>query len=168
MRAMNLSSRFLSVFGLLTIAVFAVSCAQPGGGPASPSSLSGGAATTAAGPSAGYDASGTWSFVFTDVHGGFDGDFDSEVHQDPVTGDLTFLDNDDFLVTLERLSNGEGAIITYRQADIETGSRGCDFRVMGTARLDTTTNTLTMPFRLKQLDCDNLRVGGILTGTKIN
>jgi hypothetical protein len=85
-----------------------------------------------------------------------------------LTGDLTFLDNDHFLVTLERLSNGEGAIITYRQADIETGSRGCDFRVMGTARLDTTTNTMTMPYRLKQLDCDNLRVGGILTGTKIS
>jgi hypothetical protein len=162
---MNLSSRF-SLFGLLPIAIFAVSCAQPGTAPTSPSSV--GPSATAAGPSADYNASGTWSFVFTDVHGGFDGDFESEVHQDPVTGNLTFFDNDHFLVTLERLSNGEGAIITYRQADIETGSRGCDFRVMGTARLDTTTNTLTMPYRLKELECGNGRQGGLLIGTKIS
>src|SRR5262245_35048998 len=162
---MNLSSRF-SLFGLLPIAIFAVSCAQPGTAPTSPSSV--GPSATAEGPSADYNASGTWSFVFTDVHGGFHGDFETEVHQDPVTGDLTVLDNDDFLVTLERLSIAPAPIITYRQSDIETGTSGSAIRVMGTARLDTTTNTLTLPFRLKVLECSNGREGELLIGTKIS
>src|SRR5262245_34542505 len=165
MRAMNLSSRFLSVFGLLSITVFAVSCAQPGTGPASPSSLSGGPSATAAGPSADYVASGTWAFVFTDVHGGFGGDFESEVHQDPLTGDISFTDNDDVLIRLERLSNGAGAIITYRFAMIEDGQRCANIQEKGTARLDTTTNTLIMPFRLrlKGLEPCKATEGAILT-----
>jgi hypothetical protein len=169
MRVSTLSARWFS-FILLLIAG-TVGCGQSGTGvPApltAPSSLSV-PSTAALGPSAGYNASGTWSFVFTDVHGNFDGDFDSEVHQDPVTGDLTFLDNDDFPVTMERLSNGSGAIITYRVYDIDTHENGgCAIRVMGTVRLDTTTNTLTMPYRLKGLTC-NGRLGGILNGTKIS
>jgi hypothetical protein len=109
-------------------------------------------------------------FVTTSANGNLDGTFDSDVHQDATTGNLSLLDEDGVPVTLERLSEGTGAVITYRLSisdDHEAGS-DCDIRVKGTARLDTRTNTMTMPFRLKQLGCENLRAGAVITGTKLS
>jgi hypothetical protein len=157
---MRASSTAAAVVLIATLSV--VGCSQSTS-PTVPSSASS-VASSALGPGASYNASGPWHFVFTDVHGNFDGDFDADVHQDE-NGNLSFLDNDDFLVKLERL--GTGVIITYRNSQIDDQEHGgCAFRVTGTARLDTTTNTFTMPYRLKVLDCSNLRAGGVLTGTK--
>src|SRR5262245_494675 len=99
---MNLSTRFVTLFGLPLITVFAVSCAQPGALLTAPSSLTGAPAAAAVGPSASYDATGTWRFVST-----LDGE-DPETLITDVTqlanGNLQFLDDDNQLVTLERLS----------------------------------------------------------------
>jgi hypothetical protein len=165
----NLSTRLLLLFGLPLIAVFGVSCAQPGtAAPTSPSLLSARPSATAVGPSAGYDASGTWCIANTDAHGNLDGErFQRVITQDPATGDLLLTDEDGSPVRLERLSNGQGAIITYRISLIGSESNSaCDIRVQGTVRLDTSTNTFTGMVRLKQLGCDNARQGAGVTGTK--
>jgi hypothetical protein len=164
---MDLSARFLSRFGLLFITVFAVGCAQSGAGaPSSPSSV--GPSSAAVGPSAGYDATGRWHFVQTSSNPNLQDTFDADVHQD-ANGNLVLLLADDGNPVLERLSEGTGAIITYRLA--RTEPEDCPLRVQGTARLDTRTNTITMPFRLKELGgggCGNERAGAVVTGTKIS
>jgi hypothetical protein len=147
------------------ITVFAVSCAQPGAGPASPSSVSVPSAA-AAGPGADYIATGWWRFVTTDIHGNVDEPpFDTYVTQDG-DGNLHFLDEDDAPITLERL--GTGVILTYRLSITGEEGGGCDIRVQGTVRLDTTTNTLTGNIRLKQLGCDNGRQGVVVIGRMLN
>lgn len=163
---MHLSTRFLPLFGLPLITVFAVSCAQPGAGygvlPTSPSSLSVGPSAAALGPGASYNASGMWRFVTADVHGNVDDTFDTNVSQDG-NGNLSFLDEDGFPITLERL--GTGVIITYRLS-LTSEEEGCDdVRVQGTARLDTRTNTMTLPIRLK--GCSDT-LGFVVTGTKLS
>jgi hypothetical protein len=160
---MNLSTRFLHLCGVSLITVVAVSCTQAESGPASPSSLSGGPSAVALGPGAFYDASGPWRFVITDVHGNVEDTFDTDVSQDGK-GNLSFLDEDDALITLERL--GTGVIITYRQSMIAEGEP-CDIRIMGTVRVDTRTDTLTASIRLKELGCSNAREGFKVTGTKL-
>lgn len=165
---LDLSTRFLPLFGLFLITVVAVSCAQPGAGdgvlPTSPSSVSAGPSAAALGPGASYDASGTWRFDTTDAHGNVEDTFVTEVSQDG-NGNLSFLDDDGAPVTLERL--GTGVIITYRLS--LTGNEGgdCDIRIQGTARLDTRTNTITVKVRLKELGCSNGRQGLVVTGTKL-
>ena len=137
---MDLSTRSLPLSGVLLITVLAVSCAQPGAGLTSPSSV--GPSAAALGPGASYDASGTWHLVVADVHGNVEETFDTNVSQD-ANGNLSFLDEDGGLVTLERL--GTGVIITYRQSQIAPpeGGGDCDIHIQATARLDTRTNTLT-------------------------
>lgn len=163
---MNVSTRFLRLSGLLPIIVFAVSCAQPEGVlPTSPSSLSVAPSAAAVGPGASYNATGTWRFVTTDVHGNGAETFDTYVTQDG-NGNLSFLDEDGALVTLERL--GTGVIITYRLSNIGSEGGECDIRIQGTPRLDTRTNTLTAPIRLKELGCSNGRLGAFVTGTKVS
>ena len=180
---MNLSILPLRFFGLIPITVFAVSCAQSGasptspssltgaqGGasPASPSSLTGAPAAVAVGPSAGYDATGRWHFVQTSANPNLNDTFDADVIQDPTTGDLSLSDETGNPVILERLSQGAGAIITYRFALIDDEGGACDLRIQGTARLDTSTNTITLPIRLKELGCENGRAGAVVIGTKLS
>ena len=169
---MNLSTRFLPLLGLPLITVFAVSCTQSGFGdgvgPTSPSSLSVAPSAAALGPGDSYNANGRWRFVIADVHGNVDETFDTDVKQDPTNGNLSFRDEDGFLITLERLSPGSGAIITYRLSFIGNEGEDCDIRIQGTARLDTRTNTLTIAVRLKELGCSNGRDGSVVTGTKLS
>ena len=168
---MNLPTRLLPLFGLPLIAVVAVSCAQPGPGdgvsPASPSALSGPSAT-AAGPSAGYDASGTWCVVNTDAHGNpVDPPFEQLFSQDPDTGDLLFTDEGEPR-RAERLSNGQGKILTYQLSFNGNEGGECDLRIKGTILLDTTTDTFTSAnLRLKSL-CSSDRLGVGVRGTKGN
>jgi hypothetical protein len=168
MRVSTLSARWFG-FSLLLIAG-TVGCAQSETGapasPTSPSSLSGGPSATAVGPSAGYDASGTWCVVNTDAHGNpVDPPFEQLFSQDPDTGDLLFTDEGQ-LVRAERLSNGQGKIITYQVSFIGNEGGECDLRIKGTILLDTTTNTFTSAnLRLKSL-CSNERFGAGVIGTK--
>jgi len=158
----------IRVAALCFISLFAVSCAQGGASPTSPSALT--APAAAAGPSAGYDATGRWRFVQTSANPNLNDTWDADVLQDPTTGNLTVHDDDGNPVTLERLSQGTGVIITYRIAFISVeGSGPCDLlRIQGTARLDTTTNTMTLPIRLKQLGCENERAGAVVVATKLS
>lgn len=172
---MDLSIRSLPRFGVLLIAVIAVSCDQPGAGdaalPTAPSSLSVGP-SAAFGPGASYDASGVWRFVSTDVQGnpieGFE-TFDANVTQD-ANGNLSFLADEDELVTLVRL--GTGVIITYRFPPVADDEEGVDCKVLarGTGgRLDTRTNTLTINFQFRELGCSHFRLGPVvLTATKLS
>ena len=168
---MNRSTRLLPLLGLSLFAVVAASCAQPGPGdgaaPASPSALPGPSAT-AVGPSAGYDATGTWCVVNTDAHGNpVDPPFDQLFTQDPDTGDLLFTDEGQ-LVRARRLSQGQGKILTYQISFIGDEGGECDLRIKGTILLDTTTNTFTSAsLRLKSL-CSNERLGVGVIGTKGN
>lgn len=164
MRVSTLSARWFG-FSLFLIAV-TVGCAQPGTGvPApltSPSSLSVPSAA-AVGPSASYDATGCWRFVEEG-----ESPFVRYVSQDSSTGNLSFLDEDFSPIILERLSQGTGAIITYRISLIGDEGGECDIRIKGTVVLDTTTNTLTGRVRLKELGCSNGRLGAVITATKIS
>lgn len=161
---MRLSSRCLLVVAPL-LAVLAVSCAQSGNGSlTSPSSASAGAAATAAGPSAGYNATGKWHFV-TRLNDEED-TFDTMVTQLP-NGDLTFLDEDGAPVTLVRLSQGDGRIFTYRLHSVDDEGGECLVRAQGTVLLDTKTSTLSANVRLKELGCDNQRAPVTVTGTKL-
>ena len=164
MTRMRLAS---TCFIVSVLAVFAVSCAQPGA-PTTPSSLMGAPAANALGPSAGYNATGKWHFVQTSSNPNLEDTFDADVTQDLVTGNLSLLDDDGQLVILERLSQGAGAIITYRIALISDEGGACDLRIQGTARLNTATDTITIPIRLKELGCENGRAGALVTGTKVN
>jgi hypothetical protein len=165
----TLSARW---FGFLLLLIAGTAgCAQSETGapasPTSPSSLSAGPSATAVGPSAGYDASGTWCIANTDAKGNLEGDpFETIITQDPATGDLSLTDEDGMAVRLARLSNGQGAIITYRLSFIGNEGGECDFRAKGTLLLDTTTNTVTGNLRLKELGCSNERVGAGVIGRK--
>src|SRR5687767_13926433 len=129
---MDLSTRSLSLCGVLLNTILAVSCAQTGAGPTSPSSsLSGGPSATALGPGASYDASGMWRFVTTDADGNAEESFDTNVSQD-ANGNLSFLDEEGILITLERL--GTGVIITYRLS-LVSHEGDCELRIQGTPRL---------------------------------
>lgn len=168
------ATRSLPLFGVLLTTVFAVSCAQPGAGdgvlPTSPSSLSVGPSAAPLGPRASYDASGMWHFVVTDVHGNVEETFDSNVSQD-ANGNLTFLDEDGLLITLERLGTGTGVIIAYRQSQVvpPEGGGDCDILIQGTARLDTRTNTLTGNIFLRELGCSHQHLGPVfVTATKLS
>jgi hypothetical protein len=159
----------IRVVALCFISLFAVSCAQGGASPTSPSALTAPAAA-AVGPSAGYSATGRWHFVQTSANPNLNDTWDADVLQDPTTGNLTVHDDEGNPVTLERLSQGTGTIITYRIdfTSVE-GSGPCDLLgIKGTARLDTTTNTLTLPIRLKQLGCENERAGAVVVATKLS
>lgn len=166
---MVLSTRSLPLFGILLITVFGVSCAQPGAGnsalPTSPSALSAGAAATALGPGASYDASGLWRFVVTDIHGNDQESFDANVSQD-ANGDLSFLDEDGGLITLKRL--GTGVIITYRQSTIGNEGGECDVLIQGTARLDTRTHTIAANIILRELGCSRQHLRLIARGTRLS
>ena len=167
MRVSTLSARRFSFFLLLIAGT--VGCAQSEtGAPASltaPSSLSVRPSAAALGAGASYNASGMWRFVST-FPGEPEETFDAQVTQLP-NGDLTFTDEDG-PITLERLSQGDGKVITYRLAN--TGDQGgdCLVRVKATALLDTTTNTLTANIRLKELGCENQRVGLVVTATRLS
>ena len=63
---------------------------------------------------------------------------------------------------LERL--GKGVIITYRLSAILNEDGDCDVRVQATVRLDTRSDTITAPLRLKSL-CSIERQGLLVTGT---
>jgi hypothetical protein len=175
---MKVSTRSLHGFGFLLFTAAAVGCAQPGVSdlalPTSPSTVSVAPSRSlqsseiaTLGPGASYDASGMWHFVDADVHGNDEETFDTIVSQDG-NGDLSFVDPEGTPVTLERL--GTGVIITYRVSLIgsEGGEGDCDIRIQGTARLDTRTNTMTAPIRLKELGCSNGRLGRVVTATKLN
>ena len=161
-----MSTRSLSMFGVLLVTVVVAGCAQSGDGPTSPSAASAGSSGAALGPGASYDASGMWHFVVTDVHGNVEETFDSQVSQDG-NGNLSFLDEEGFLITLERL--GTGVIIAYRQSSIvpPEGGGACDVLIQGTGRLDTRTNTLTANIRLRELGCSHDHLGPVfVTATR--
>jgi hypothetical protein len=167
---MGVSTLSVRRFGFFLLLIAGtVSCAQSGTGVPAPltalSSLSVGPSAAAVGPGASYNATGDWRFV-TAFPGQPDEIFVAYVTQLP-NGDLTFEEGDG-PVTLERLSQGGGNVITYRLfgSGPESGT-DCDVRALGTARLDTTTNTLTANVRLKELGCDNQRVGFVVTATKL-
>lgn len=160
---MNLSTRFLTLFGLPLIIVLAVSCAQPGA-PTSPSTLSTGGTAAALGPGAAYNANGMWRFVVADVQGNVDETFAANVSQDG-NGNLSFQDADGNPITLERL--GTGVIITYRLFLTGDVDEGCDIRIQGTARLDTRTDTMTANVQLKQTGCSQEVLRQVVTATKL-
>ena len=164
MRVSTLPARWFGSFLLLIAGT--VGCTQSS--PASlttPSAVSVGPSATAAGPSANYTADGTWRFVST--LGDDTEVLITDVHQ-LANGDLQFLDEDNSLVTLKRLSQGSGAVITYRIAATDSEGGLCDVRAMGTVLLDTTTDTITAHIRLKELGCDNQRGEVSVTGTKLS
>jgi hypothetical protein len=161
----------IRVPALCFISLFAVSCAQGGVSPASPSAPTAPSASAAAGPSAGYDATGRWHFVQTSPNPNLVDTWDADVTQDSRTGNLIVHDEEGNPVTLERLSQGSGAIITYRLDLVSVeGTVSCDrLDIMGTARLDTSTDTLTLPIRLKTLQgCGNERAGAVIVATKLS
>ena len=159
---MDLSTRSVRLFGVLLISVLVASCAQPGAAdgvlPTSPGPLS-------AGPGASYDASGMWRFVTTDVHGNVDDIWDTNVSQD-VSGNLSFLDAEGSLVTLERI--GTGATITYRFSSIGNEGGDCDVSAQARVRLDTKTNTLSGNLLLRELGCSHDRLRLFVTATKLS
>jgi hypothetical protein len=109
-----------------------------------------------------------WHFVLTDAHGNLEESFDANVSQD-ANGNLTFLDEEGGLITLERL--GTGVIITYRQSQVAPpeGGGDCDILIQGTARLDTRTDTLTGNVFLRELGCSRQHLGPMfVTGTKLS
>jgi hypothetical protein len=174
---MNLPTRLLPLFGVPLIAVVAVSCAQPGPGdtasPTSPSAVAVPSATAAkpavaakSGPD--YDASGTWCVVNTDAHGTpVDDPAEQIFTQDPDTGDISFVDEGQ-LVTVRRLSNGHGKILTYQLSFVSNEGGDCDLRIKGTLMIDTTNDTLrSANLRLKSL-CSTERVGVGVIGRKGN
>jgi hypothetical protein len=166
---MNLSTRFLPLFGLLLITVFAVSCAQSGVGdgivPTSPSSLSVAPSAAALGPGDSYNANGMWHFVVADVHGNVDETFDAKVSQDG-NGNLSFVEPDGgLLISLERL--GTGVIIAYRLS-FTVDEDDCDILIQGTGRLDTRTNTMTVNLNLRELGCSNEVGHQVVTATKLS
>ena len=167
MRALSFHIRFFPLFGVLLISVLAVSCAQTGADgslPTSPSVASAGPSATALGPGATYDASGMWRFVTADRDGNVLETFDTAVSQDS-NGNLSFVDAEGAPVTLERL--GRGVIITYRLSVISNEDGDCDVRIQATVRLDTRSDTITAPLRLKSL-CSNERQGLHVTATKLS
>ena len=174
---MNLPTRLLPLFGLTLCAIVTVNCAQPGAregvsptGPSSVahSSVSGDPSVSAAGQSAGYDATGTWCVVNTDAHGNpVDDPVEQLFTQEPGTGDLLFMDEGQ-LVRAERLSNGQGKTITYRIDFISNEGGECNLGIKGTILLDTRTNTFTSSsLRLTSL-CSNEKLGVGVIGTKGN
>lgn len=159
---MPLSSRYLSVLAIPLIAVLAVSCAQSSSGSlTSPSGVP--AASTTAGPSAGYDATGMWRFVST-----FNGE--TETHDTFLTqlpnGDLQFPD-EGVTVTLVRLTKGDAKIIAYRLDTVSDEGSECLLGEKATVLIDTETNTLTANIRLKELGCENQRGAVTVTATKL-
>jgi len=176
---MNVSTRSLRWLGILLFATGAVGCAQPGvsdvGLPTSPSSLSTGPSASLVppsriatlGPGASYNASGTWHFVVADIDGTVNETFDTNVTQD-ANGNLSFLDEDGFPITLQRV--GTGVVIAYRLSFTAEGEEGteCDIRFQGTGRLDTRTNTLTANVHLRELGCSHERLGQVVTATKLS
>lgn len=104
----------------------------------------------------------------TDAHGNpVDPPFEQLFSQDPDTGDLLFTDEGQ-LVRAERLSKGQGKIITYQISFISNEGDECDLRIKGTILLDTTTNTFSSAnLRLKSL-CSSDRLGVGVIGTKGN
>jgi len=177
---MGVLIRSLSCFAILLVTVGAVGCAQPVapavGLPTSPSSVSVGPSASfvpssgiaTLGPGASYNATGVWRFVTTNLAGEVEETFDATVSQDG-DGNLSFLDEDDSPVTLNRL--GTGVIITYRLSQTASEEEGtdCAIQIQGTARLDTRTNTITMNnLRLRELGCSHERLRLFVTATKLS
>ena len=142
--------------------LFVVGCTQSPS-PTVPSSASS-VASSALGPGASYNATGTWRIVDSDVHGN-----DAEVSFTDITqdgeGNLHFLD-EGAPITAERL--GTGVIITYRLSFIGNEGGDCDLQIQGTMRLDTRTNTMTMNVLVRQLGCEHQHLNRVLTGTKVS
>jgi hypothetical protein len=119
-------------------------------------------ASSSLGPGASYQATGTWRFVTVNADGNVEETFETHVSQDG-NGNLSFLNGDGELVMLERL--GTGVIITY-SLSVTSVESGCDaVHVRGLARLDTNTNTMTLPIRLR--GCSQTE-GFVVTGTKLS
>jgi hypothetical protein len=168
---MDLSIRRLCWFGVMLIVVCLAGCSQPAGGdlalPISPSAvLAGPSASLPAGdiarlgPGASYNATGIWHFVVSNVHGEVDETFDVDMHQD-ADGNLSFIDDDGNLINLTRL--GSGVVVTYRLSFI-SDEEPCDFKVTGTARLDTRSETITINAALQDTDCSHSVL--VITATK--
>ena len=142
--------------------LFVVGCAQSPS-PTVPSSASS-VASSSLGPGASYDASGLWRLVDTDVNGN-----DAEVSYTEMTqdadGNLHFLD-EGTPITAERL--GTGAIITYRLSFIGSEGGPCDLLIQGTARLDTTTDTMTINVLVRELGCEHQHLNRVVHGTKVS
>jgi hypothetical protein len=152
----------LTAVVVLIAPLFVVGCSQSTS-PTVPSSALAASAPASAqlGPGASYDPTGLWHFVTT-INGNLDSTFDSNASQDS-DGNLHFVDDEGEPITLERL--GTGVIITY-SLSVTSAESGCDaVRVRALARLDTRTNTITIPLRLT--GCS--QTGEIVvTGTKLS
>ena len=161
----DLSTRSLSLFGVLLITALAAGCAQSGDGPTSPSAMSLASSGAASAPGASYDATGTWHFVTTDAEGNVIEDIETAVSQDGH-GNISFMNDADELITLERI--GSGVVILYRLAAVSDEGGDCDVRIHATVRLDTRTNTLTGALRLNERGCSNEKAKWTVTGTKVS
>jgi hypothetical protein len=106
-----------------------------------------------------------WRLVTTDGDGNVIEDIETIVSQD-VNGNLSFVNEADELVILERI--GTGVIILYRVSGVSDEGGECDVRINVTVRLDTRTNTLTGRINLKELGCSNERAGWTVNGRKLS
>jgi len=159
---MDVPARRLRWLGVMLFSICLAGCSQPAGGdlalPISPSAVSAGPSASVPsgevarlGPGASYDPTGIWHFVVSDVHGEVQETFDADMHQD-ADGNLSFIDDDGNLITLRRL--GTGVVSTYRLSFV-SDEEPCDFKVSGTARLDTRTETITINAAVQDTDCSH-------------
>jgi len=129
-------------FGVVAlVAVSTIGCAQSNsnelGSPAAPTSLSD---SLAAGPGAGYNASGEWTITVEFPGTGETDDFDAVLNQD-AGGNITFVGDDGSQGTLTRLGSGNGRIIAYRVSSVGESGGQCQEQSSGTVRIDTQANT---------------------------
>jgi hypothetical protein len=166
---MNLSSRFLPLFGLPLIAtLFVVGCSQGSSPSVAPSAVTAPTSVPAAPPP--YDAGGPWhaSFVITSMSG-------EELLSGE--GDLTFTQDSDgnlhgvnpeegTQITLLRRGKGLGAKVTYDMSLFEPSSSGCPEDMSGVGQIDVATNTLTASLIGVLEGCQNNKVVLSITATK--
>jgi hypothetical protein len=152
---MNLSSRFLPLFGLPLIAtLFVVGCSQGSSPSVAPSAVTAPTSVPAAPPP--YDAGGPWhaSFVITSMSQDSDGNLHGV---NPEEGTQ---------ITLLRRGKGLGAKVTYDMSLFEPSSSGCPEDMSGVGQIDVATNTLTASLIGVLEGCQNNKVVLSITATK--
>jgi hypothetical protein len=148
---------------VVLVAVATAGCAQSNGSelvsPAAPGSVS---ESLAAGPGAGYDASGAWVIVFKFPRTAESAD-EEVVFNQHADGNITFLlDSEESLVTLTRLGPGNGRVIAYRVSSVEEVAQ-CTETASGTVTIDTQTNTGRGQVVFVEEDCTRGTVNLALT-----
>jgi hypothetical protein len=166
---MNLSTRFLPLFGLPLIAtLFVVGCAQGPSASVAPSAVTAPTAAPVAPPP--YDASGTWhnSFVITSMSGEelLSGEGDLTLTQDS-DGNLHGVNPEEGTqITMVRRGNGVGQKVTYDISSFEPSSSGCPEVLSGVGQIDVATNTFTARLTGVLEGCQNNKVVLSISATK--